>query len=235
MKKIKFFILFFVLSASVQAQVAVDSLKYLASYKEEIPYFQELITGGQYAEAPKMIEGHPFYYSRQFENGSLQINGITYPQVPLLYDSYRDQVLTFHPIYNQKILINPEKVDQFRLANGDRFRFFEGNQGYLYHLNGLYKVLNDGEVLALVKEYKTTKDKNDISKYTDVFVDKTEYFIWKEGTFFKVNKANQIPDILDVSKKEFKKGMKNKGVRFKSAPEEYLSIAISEAEKLNDN
>lgn len=235
MREIKFFILFLVFVSSAKAQVASDSLKFLASYKQEIPYFQELITGGQYAEALKTIEGHPFYFSRQFENGSLQINGITYPQVPLLYDSYRDQVLTFHPIYNQKILINPEKVDQFRLANGDRFRFFEGNKGYLYHLNGLYKVLNDGEVLALVKEYKTTKDKNDISKYTDVFVEKAEYFLWKEGAFFKINKANQIPEILDTDKKELKRAMKKQGIRFKAEPEKYLSIAISEAEKLNNN
>ncbi|WP_268034238.1 hypothetical protein [Algoriphagus sp. PAP.12] len=235
MKEIKFFILFLVFASSARAQVASDSLKYLASYKQEIPYFQELITGGQYAEAPKTIEGHPFYFSRQFENGSLQINGITYPQVPLMYDSYRDQVLTFHPIYNQKILINPEKVDQFRLANGDRFQFFEGNQGFLYHLNGLYKVLNEGEVLALVKEYKTTKDKNDISKYTDVFIEKTEYFLWRDGEFFRVNRTRQIPEILKVNKKELKKRMKKQGVRFKSEPEEYLSIAISEAQNLNDN
>lgn len=235
MKEIKFFILFLVFASSAKAQVASDSLKYLASYKQEIPYFQELITGGQYAEAPKTIEGHPFYFSRQFENGSLQINGITYPQVPLMYDSYRDQVLTFHPIYNQKILINPEKVDQFRLANGDRFQFFEGNSGFLYHLNGLYKVLNDGDVLGLVKEFKTTKDKNDISKYTDVFVEKTEFFIWKKGEFFKIGKAKQIPVVLNVDKKQLKRTMKKQGVRFKSEPEKYLSLAISEAKKLNDN
>lgn len=219
-------VLLLLISLGAKAQVVSDSLQYLASYKEEIPYFQELITGGQYEEVAKTIEGHPFYESRQFENGSLQINGITYPQVPLLYDCYRDQVLTFHPIYRQKLLINPEKVDQFELSNGERFRFFEGNRNYAHHLNGLYKVLNTGEVLVLVKEYKSTKDKNDISKYTDVFLDKSDYFLWTAGHFYPIQKARQLGDVPDMNYKVLKKELKKRGLRFKSQPETYLTQAV---------
>jgi hypothetical protein len=66
--------LFFV--SSTKAQMSGQEDSYLASYKKNLPYFQELITGGQYVEAPKTIEGYPFYFSRQFMPGILSMNDI---------------------------------------------------------------------------------------------------------------------------------------------------------------
>ena len=54
------------------AQVVGENLAYLPEYKEQLPYFQELITGGQYGEASRLIEGDPYFASRQFEKGNLR-------------------------------------------------------------------------------------------------------------------------------------------------------------------
>ena len=98
-----FVLLLFVQQAT--AQVVGEDLPFLSVYQKELPYFQELITGGQYEAPSPRIKGVPYFISKQFEEGTLRINGITYPQVPLIYDTYRDQLVTFHPIFNQKILI----------------------------------------------------------------------------------------------------------------------------------
>jgi hypothetical protein len=73
-------IIFFLFTATCfvsngMAQVVGDNLAYLAEYKEQLPYFQELITGGQYAETSRLIQGDPYFASRQFEKGTLSING----------------------------------------------------------------------------------------------------------------------------------------------------------------
>ena len=86
-----------------------------------------------------LIKGDPYFLTRQFEVGSLRINGITYPEVPLIYDIYRDQLVTFHPIFNQKILIKPEKIDGFTLSKGQLFRYFSGNESFIHHGNGISK------------------------------------------------------------------------------------------------
>ncbi|MDF2158683.1 hypothetical protein [Algoriphagus sp. CAU 1675] len=232
MQKIKFLTAIaslFVWTAN--AQVLNEDADLLASYKSEIPYFQELITGGQYEEAPKNIEGHPFYFSRQFENGNLRINGVTYSDVPLMYDEFRDQVLTFHPIQKQKLLINPEKVEAFRLANGEEFRFFEGNENYYYNGNGLYQVLNKKAILVLVKHYKTTKAKQEVGRFTDEFIEKEARFLWKEGQFYSISKAYQVAPILGLEKKILKKKMKAMGLRFKGDPDKYLLEAVDFAEE----
>lgn len=229
MRKIIFF--FFLslvfISSGLLGQVVGDNLAFLPEYREQLPYFQELITGGQYQEPSRLIEGDPYYFSRQFEKGSLTINGITYPEVPLLYDVYRDQVVTFHPVFNQKILIKPEKIGGFQLVNNSQFRYFPGNEGHLRDGNGIYEVLGEGEYFALAKRYKTTKPQRDISKYDDIYVEKTDYFLWKSGEFFPVSREARVLDVLGLEKKDVRKELKEMNFNFKKNPETYLHYIVS--------
>ncbi|GAA0878004.1 hypothetical protein GCM10009119_09720 [Algoriphagus jejuensis] len=209
------------------AQVVGENLAFLPEYQERLPYFQELITGGQYQEPSRLIEGDPYYFSRQFENGSLTINGITYPQVPLLYDVYRDQVVTFHPVFKQKILIKPEKIDAFNLANGTRFKYFSGNESHLRNGNGIYEVLGEGKFTALAKQFKTTKSKRELSKYDEEYVDKVDYFLRKDGQFYQVSKESAVLKVLGLEKKNVRKELKAKNLNFKNNPETYLHYIVT--------
>lgn len=209
------------------AQVAGDDLPFLSSYQQELPYFQELITGGQYAEPSSLIKGDPYFATRQFEKGSLRINGITYPQVPLVYDSFQDQLVTFHPIFNQKILIKPEKIDGFTLSRGQLFRFFPGNDSFLHRGNGIYQVLGQGDAYALAKHYKTTKEVRELSRYDAEFVEKVAYFIWRDGKFSSIKNASQAFASLGLDPKSLKRELKAKGLHFKRTPEAYLQFLVS--------
>jgi hypothetical protein len=222
-----FFLLSFFVGKGLFAQVIGSNLAFLPEYKEQLPYFQELITGGQYQEPSRLIEGNPYFFSRQFEEGSLTINGITYPEVPLLYDEYRDQVITFHPVFNQKILIKPEKIDAFQLANGSRFKYFSGNESHLRAGNGIYEILGTGEFVALAKRYKTTKALREFSKFDEVYVEKADYFLWKDGEFFPVGKESSVLKVVGLEKKEVRKELKANGLNFKRNPESYLRYIIA--------
>ena len=223
------FIIFTFLSTiyKSQAQVVAEGLPFLSTYQEKLPYFQELITGGQYEAPSRLIKGEPYFGSRQFEEGILRINGITYPQVPLVYDCYRDQLITFHPIFNQKILIKPEKIDGFTLSDGQLFRYFSGNKSFLYHGNGIYQVLGQGEAIALAKRYKTTKDVRDLSRFDAEYVTKSVYFIWKDGEFYPIKNSSQAILVLGLDAKEVKKELKDRGLQFKKSPDANLSFLVS--------
>ena len=230
MRRILFLVVsfFFLGFNTAHAQVAGADLPYLSSYKEEIRYFQELITGGQYAEPSSLIKGDPYHFSRQFEAGSLRINGITYPEVPLVYDVFRDQLVTFHPVFNQKILIKPEKIDAFTLSNGQRFRYLDGNASYTHHGNGIYEVLAQGEALALAKRYKTSKSIRELSRFDEEYVAKVDYFIWKEGFFYPVNSSKQAFAALGLTAKALKKELKSKGLQFGRSPEAFLQFLVTQ-------
>lgn len=229
MRKIQFlfFSTFLFLPVLDFAQVVRADLPYLSAYREEISYFQELITGGQYAEPSLFIKGDPYHISRQFERGTLRINGITYPDVPLLYDSYQDQLLTFHPIFNQKILIKPEKIDGFVLGNGDHFRFFTGNESYPHHGNGIYQVLEEKKTIALSKPYKTTKALREISRFQEEYLEKVDYFLYQEGGFHPIKKASDAYVVLGLDQKIGKKEVKSKGLSFKKSPPAFLKFIVS--------
>ncbi len=230
MQKIIFFLLTLTgIVSNGLAQVVGENLAYLPEYQEQLPYFQELITGGQYAEASRLIQGNPYFGLRQFENGSLTINGIVYPDVPLLYDSYLDQVVTFHPIFNQKILIKPEKIDAFMLSNASKFRFISGNSTYTHHQNGIYEVLGEGDFTALAKRYKTTKALREMSQYDAVFVEKSDFFFWREGIFYPVGKQKQAIETLGLNQKETKKLLRASGLNFKQNPEKVLEFLVTQS------
>lgn len=216
---------FFICEAS--AQVVGEDLPFLSAYQQELPYFQELITGGQYAAPSPRIKGFPYFTSKQFEEGTLRINGITYPQVPLIYDTYRDQLVTFHPIFNQKILIKPEKIDAFNLSDGQLFRFFEGNESFLHRGNGIYEILGQGNAIALAKRYKTTKESREKARYDLEYVEKTAFFIWEEGRFSLVKNAAHAIASLGLDTKLLKRELKAKGLQFKKSPEAYLQFLVT--------
>ena len=218
---------FLFVQQEVNAQVVGEDLPFLSAYQQELPYFQELITGGQYAAPSPRIMGDPYFTSRQFEEGVLRINGITYPQVPLIYDTYHDQLITFHPIFNQKILIKPEKIDGFTLSEGQLFRFFAGNESFLHHGNGIYQVLGQGNAIALAKRYKITKESRDQARFDSEYVEKTAYFVWQEGRFFSIKNAAQAIASLGLDAKVLKKELKEKGLQFKKSPEAYLQFLVT--------
>jgi hypothetical protein len=227
MRTILFLVALVFFKQEASAQVAGRDLPFLSAYQEEIPYFQELITGGQYAAPSARIKGDPYFVTRQFEAGTLRINGISYPQVPLVYDIVRDQLVTFHPIFNQKILIKPEKIDGFEWSDGKLFRFFPGNESFLHHGNGIYQVLGQGKAIALAKRYKITRSLRDISRYDAEYIEKKDYFLWKDGVFSPIKKSSQAITALQLNAKALKKELKSKGLQFNKSPEAFLNYLVA--------
>lgn len=204
------------------AKISAQTQSFISLYKEQLPYFQELITGGQYGESPLNYEGHPYFERRNFEEGVLSINQINYTDVQLLYDETADEVVTFHPIYKQKILIKAEKIQEFQLDQDHLFRRFEGNEKYTYHRNGFYQVLKDGKVKVLIKHYKTIEPTKEVGKYPYKYVEDQEYFYWYNDDFVSIRKKKQAIQSLGLQKKEVKKYMKAKDLFFALEKERYI-------------
>lgn len=204
------------------AKNSAQTQSFVSLYKEQLPYFQELITGGQFGEAPLNYEGHPYFEKRVFEQGSLLINDIDYTGVELLYDENSDVVVTFHPIYKQKILIKSEKIEEFKLDGGQLFRRLEGNDSYIHHKNGFYQVLRDGDLKVLIKHYKTIEPTREVGKYPYKFVEDENYFYWYNGDFVPINKKKQAIQSLGINKKVANKTMKQKGIFFSLEREKYI-------------
>lgn len=203
-----------VLTVCSIAQTINENLANLDQYQEQLPFFQELITGAQYPEPPRNHDGFPFLDTRAFQNGGLTINRVFYPDVPLLYDIRYDQLVTFHPIFSQKLLINPDKIDAFVLADGREFIQMKGNERYFYNRNGFYELIETGSYRLLSKHYKEEKPAREVGEFVAYYVEYEDFFLEKEGEFFPIRKKKDAIKLLQIEKKEVRENLIRKGIYF---------------------
>lgn len=199
-----------------------QSQTFLSLYKDHLPYFQELITGAHYDDPPDNYIGHPYHNSREFESGVLTINDVSYTSVPLLYNENEDEVVTFHPIYQQKIRIKPGKIDEFEFEDGALFRRFSGNPFYALHKNGFYEVSSDGTIKVLVKHYKKKAVYRESGRVTYTFLETKGHFYWWDGNFVEIKNGKQAIKALGLSKKEVKKFIKLQNIHAKANLPEFM-------------
>jgi hypothetical protein len=216
------FILFLCLSWSSKGQSDTTLLK---NYRSKIPLDQEIVSGGYFVDPPKEFEGHPYFETRNFENSQITINGLTYKDVPLLYNIWKDQVLTFQPIHKQKILIRADKIDEFTIYFDTPTSFIrlDENPGYGNHGNGIYELAVKGKANLLIKHRKQTKAKREVSKFREEFFQQTEFFLEKEGNITQVSKKNQAIEFLQMDKKALKAATRQNGLDFRRDKRSFLS------------
>ncbi|WP_194976567.1 hypothetical protein [Aquiflexum lacus] len=196
------------------------------TYLTNIPFHQEVISGGYYVDPPPNIEGNPYFKSKSFENGTITINGLTYESVPLLYNIQKDQIITFHPVHSQKILLNSEKINAFILFTPEKSVFvqIENNDTYPHHNSGFYELVKDGDAQLLCKHYKTTSAKKEVGKYSGYFTEDSDYLLKKNKQVIVVKKRKQAFEFLGLEKKELLKELKKNGIYFRGNPRAFLGF-----------
>lgn len=207
----------------------------LERYKEELPYFQELITGGQYTNPPQNYEGYPYLLGKSFELGTLTINQIYYPEVLLLYDIRYDQLITLHPIFSQNLLIKPEKINGFSLSNLSSFQRLIGNESYLYNQNGFYEIIEEGKMNLISKHYKTVVRSKELGDYFASYEEFEDFFFYDGKSFFAISSKKKAIELLDVSKKSVRENIIKRGIYFNRNKREFLQSLVLLSNQTSSN
>jgi len=225
MKSYFFFLALCVFTVSkLQAQTSKELED---AYTSNIPLHQEIVSGGHYVDPPQNIEGYPYFKSKNFEYGSLTINGLTYENVPLLYNIFSDEVVTFHPLHNQKTLIKTDKIEGFVLPENIKFIRIQENTEYSHHRKGFYELVEEGgKANLLCKHFKTTKAKREISKYSDYFDEKSDFLIQKSDIIHIVKNRAKSIQFLGLDKKQINRSAKEKALNYRNNRREYLSFLV---------
>lgn len=223
------FLFFLILLPFINEVFAQVGTVHEQNYRSNIPFDQEVVSGGYFVDPPKEFEGHPYLITKNFELSELTINGLTYGQVPILYNIWKDQVLTFQPIHKQKILIRADKIDAFTLYLETPLSFVRlvDNPSYSHHGSGIYEYVGEGPSRVLIKHRKLTKPKREYSIYSEVFYETQDYFLQKNGEILKVSSRKQAIDFLDLEKKEIRKLSRASNLDFRTGKKSYLYFLVS--------
>jgi hypothetical protein len=179
---------------------------------------EHLFSGSEYVELNMPRRGHPFHKAREWEEGDIFFDGILYPNIPMLYDVLRDQVVISHASEDNifvKIKLNNDRIGYFDFM-GDIFVQASGQTASGTSLTpGLYHQLYDGKVGVVAKRVKTRQDVIESQMVIAVFTSKDRYYILKEGLYYPVKSKGSVMQVFKEHKKELARHLRKNQIKFR--------------------
>jgi len=225
------------LSQHVAAQNADDTtlhenaLNAIGVYYQNLGEESPLYNGSEYIEyAYTLQEGHPFFQVVNFINGNVNVDGMIFHDVPMLYDIVKDQLIIqdFQKVY--KINLPADRVRQFFLL------------GHLFvHLNasdqvktGFYDQLYRGKISLFAKREKKILEKYSNIQISKVVISQNVYYIKKDGVYYTIKNKSSLFSALKSKKKEVQQYLKANDIKFKREPERAMIMAVKYYDQLTN-
>lgn len=173
-----------------------------------------LYKGTEFQEYDTSIAGNPFYPDASMHTGMIEYEGIRYAGVRMMYDVYKDRLVVNS--YNNHLLMPAmASIDSFycygrayKRLRPDTLRDFPGG--------GIYEVVYTGRIRLLAKQTKIVQvDPRDRHKY---FLDRTRYYLVRDGAYHAVATTKELLQLLNDHKKEVRQFIHQNNLDFKSDP-----------------
>lgn len=186
-----------------------------------------LYNGREYLPYIFKREGSPFFGSDTLTKGWICYEGRIYQPVSLQYDVARNQVVIANYDVRSKIFLRNEVIDSFHFLNHTFIRLKENYQQNLRN-TGFYDQLYNGHIRVLAMRQKSIKEIIKENEIIRVFINQDRFYIQKAGTYYWVNKKNDVFRLLNDKKHEIKSGMRQQKIKFgRQSFEEALITAVT--------
>jgi hypothetical protein len=194
-----------------------------------------LYNGKEYLPYPFTMEGQPYLDSDQMQTGSVTYEGILYPDIPVLYDLFRDLLVTKHynPVFRISLLT--EKVDSFTIASHHFIRLAPDSVLRKQIAPGFYELLYNGKTSVLAKRKKVVEQTTTVEKIKRSFLVKDSYFIKVNGNYYLVKSRAGLLDAFSGMRKEISKYLKRKTLRYRDEKEAALVAAAKHYDELTSS
>ena len=165
-------------------------------------------------------------------SASIIIQGTSYENIMLLYDTYKEMVVYYDP-YNQNnniicpVAINRDIIDEFTLSLSTgrvRFNYLEFPDNLNGKLNsGFYEMVYDGECQFLI--HHTSVLIKEAGR--DTYHYKTERYIINAGNLYKIKGKKSLLEALSDRATEVKKYIKRSKIRVRRAEKDQLKSVVN--------
>jgi hypothetical protein len=167
------------------------------------------------------VMGDQFLFSKVFLPGSLTIRGKSFKNVSIMYDLYKDEILT--TVSPGGILqLNKEMVDSFAILFQNKTYHF--TRMSIDGLKGYYNVIYKGKT-ALYVRYSKKIEKLAVEDTYDQFYQLTRIYFMKDNIAHLLTSKSDLKKVL-VEEKELVKNFikKNKLIISKENPESFVTV-----------
>jgi hypothetical protein len=245
--KIFLLTIFFISSYSAGAQNwKADSLAESSSLNTAINLYHHVLSpetgfynGREYAYDLyypfKIDESHPFFLSDQFITGSVFYNDVLYPNVPLLYDIVKDELVTRDPITIYLISLNKQRLNWFTLAQRNFIRIDRNKNDNSALITGFYEVLYNGETPLYKKNVKQIKETIEDNILSRRITDNNQYFIKINSQYYEVKGKKSLMTAIANRKNEINQFMRKNKLRLKRIQDDVLIKIVEYYDGINTN
>jgi hypothetical protein len=195
-----------------------------ASRSDTLPDNQFFFNGRVWRNYYSMVEEDQFLFSKKFLPGTVIMRGRTYSDVMILYDIFKDEILTpYKPV--GILQLNKEMVDSFSfLFQNKRYGFVKMQDSTNSALNGYLNVLYTGETTLYIK-YSKKIEKLEAKGENNKFYQLILIYLLKDGLFYPVTGKNDLIKIYDKDKKAVRDFIKKNQLRIsKYDPESFIPV-----------
>ncbi len=206
---------------SVQRTLALNQIK--ARYNAQMDLQRGLYNGYEYSPYLPGIKGTAYFNNeKDWTKGSANYNGTLYTNILIKYDLVKDLLVVLDTNSNASFTLVSEKVEDFWIA-GHHYRYLNAGNGLDNHLDpGFYDVLSDGVVRLYARRTKSIENSsNSYSGLEKVFKERTNYYLEKDGTFYKANTPSSFLGFFKDKKAAVKAYLKKADLIYTENDEEY--------------
>jgi len=169
---------------------------------------------------PKFINGgHAFFMVPQYQTGTVTYEGYTYPNVELMFDVIRGELLLKHFDQGTDIVLDPEKVDAFSFL-GHNFINIKEDEAQKNNLSsGYYDILYQGKIALLVKRSKTVTENLSMAGVERSVFQHNRYYLLKDSVYTLLKNKKSLTKLLRSTQNQNQQYIRNNQLNFRNDTE----------------
>jgi hypothetical protein len=192
----------------------------ISAYHHATKEQSHLYNGIEYVGYPfKLDKGHLFFKQKEMSNGTIKYDGVSYSNVPMVYDLHKGAVIVAYLYDNIRIQLIKEKVESFSLL-GHTYKRIEKDSSQTYFPgNDYYDMLYEGDISVLAQRGKLVVESANTSGVERIIQDKISYYLLKDKIYQKFNGKKAFLNLLKDDKKRIKTYMREHKIKFRKDKE----------------
>lgn len=228
-------LLLFILSVLNQTGKAQDNVPDSSysktAYNNAVNYYHKytdkqarLYNGWLHLGYSNKIEGFAYYPENTWQKGTVVYDGITFNDVNMMYDVYKDELIIQH-FHRLMQTLHGEKVKEFTFGDLHFIRIQKDSLRNVTLNTGFYQELYKGKLHLLAKRQKLFEEIV-TDKLEQKFVLKNFYYLNRNNTWYAVKSYKDLAAVLKEKSKEIRQHLKKNKVKYRRNREKALIMAV---------
>jgi len=179
-----------------------------------------------------VTSNHPYFKDVRYTKSKIRYGGALYTDIPLRWDTYRDELIALSP-ENYNVVLSSDKMEDATFHGYHISYLKPDSMSNSPPPAGYYLLLYDGACKVLVKHTAVMQQRSSQQRIENYYIYATKYYIKKENVYYQVKNKNTLLNALGSDfHQELNRLIRTNRFRFKRDAEAMIVAVVKEYEKM---